>query len=323
MSKSMKIFIQIASYRDPDLKNTIDDIINNSYYKSDLSFGICWQHSADDDWDDITKYGEEQNIHILDVNYTQSRGACWARSLTQSLYNGENFTLQVDSHTRCEPEWDKKILDLYDKLGNSKAILSTYPTMFTPGQNYEEYKKDLYSCHVYNMKNGLISARPRVIKDVTKPIKAVALAAGFIFGPGSIIGDVPYDPEFYFTGEESSLALRYYTHGYDLYHPDIKLFYHYYTRKEQKKHWSDHKNWGSYSTTSHKKLHCLLGRNNDFDLGIYGLGNLRSIEDWRKYSGIDYINKKLHKSVIDNIEPPFEDREQLWLSEEVLNKKND
>jgi hypothetical protein len=317
----MKIFVQIASYRDPDLKNTIQDLIHNAVYKRDLTFGICWQHSKEDFWDDITEYGKQQNIKIIDVDYTLSQGACWARNLTQSLYDGEEFTLQIDSHTRSEPEWDKKVIELYSNLCNNKAIISTYPTIFIPGQKYEEYRKDLYSCHVYHMKNGLISARPRIIQNQTKPIRAVAIAAGFIFGPGKIISDVPYDPDFYFTGEESAIALRLFTHGYDLYHPNIKLFYHYYTRKEQKKHWSDHKNWHRYSTKCHKKLHCLLGRNNDFDLGDYGLGNIRTIEHWRKYSGIDYINKKLHKNVIANLEPPFEDSPLLWLTETQMNDR--
>jgi hypothetical protein len=309
----MKIFIQIASYRDPDLKNTIEDLINNSSCADNLSFGICWQHSEEDLWDNIYEYRDRSNFRIIDVNYSESKGACWARNLTQSLYNGEDFTLQIDSHTRSEKDWDNKILSLYKDLEDDMAIFTSYPSMFQPGQTYDEYDKRVFGCHVYGMENGLINSRPRSLDNNTRPMRAVGLAAGFIFGPGRIIKDVPYDPDFYFSGEEAALAIRYYTHGYNLYHPNINLFYHFYTRKEQKKHWSDHKDWHKYSAVARKRLECLLGRNNDFDLSVYGLGKTRSIEDWKEYSGIDYINKKIHKHLVENKEPPYEQDDNLYI----------
>lgn len=180
-----KIFIQIASYRDPDLNNTIYDLINNAAYPSRLFFGICDQYDNINKIDDKLK--QYINISILSIPYDESRGTCWARSLTQSLFNGEDFTLQIDSHTRSEPNWDEKIIDLYSSFNSKNIILSTYPSMFTPGQNYNEYNKEIYSCHVYGMKNGLINARPRKLVDKTKPMRATSLAAGFIFGSGDII----------------------------------------------------------------------------------------------------------------------------------------
>jgi len=314
----MKIFIQIASYRDPDLKNTIDDLITNAKYKSSLNFSICWQHSLDDSWDNIKHYAEYDYIHVIDVPHAQSKGACWARSLTQSLYNGEDFTLQIDSHTRSEPEWDVKLLDLYNSIGKDNTILSAYPSMFVPGESYEQYDKRIFSCHVYNMKNSFISARPKTLEDKSRPRRASTIAAGFIFGPGKLIQDVPYDPGFYFTGEEAALALRLFTCGYDLYHPNINLFYHYYTRKEQKKHWSDHKDWANYSNRAKQRLSCLLGKNNFFNMDKYGLGNIRTIEDWKQYSGIDYVKSRLHTHLIENKEPPYQDIPNLWISQKDL-----
>jgi hypothetical protein len=168
------------------------------------------------------------------------------------------------------------------------------------------------------MNKGQISARPTRLNNRSKPILASAVAAGFIFAPSSIIKDVKYDPDFYFTGEEASLAIRFFTSGYNLYHPNINLFYHYYTRKEQKKHWSDHKNWSDYSKRASNRLNCLLGRNNNFDMKEHGLGSVRSMEDWRIYSGIDYQNKKLHKYLIDNKDKPYPDESYLWVPETSL-----
>ena len=43
--------------------------------------------------------------------------------------------------------------------------------------------------------------------------------------------EVPYDPDYYFHGEEISLAVRSYTWGYDLFHPHKIIAWHEYTRK--------------------------------------------------------------------------------------------
>jgi hypothetical protein len=325
----MKIFIQIASYRDPELKNTVRDLINKAKYKNNLVIGICWQNNKQEDsWDNIVPFFQNNypeyfhSIKIIDVNYKESKGACWARSFVQDLYDGEDFSLQIDSHSRFEKNWDESLIKMFQELQDDNGVLTTYPGTYSPDHGYTEYDKKIYICNVYNMKNGLISARPKRYPQQYQnaPMRASGLAAGFIFARGHI-NNIKYDPDFYFTGEEASLALRLFTHGYNLYHPNQKLIYHYYTRKNEKKHWSDHKDWHKYSSKAKNRLECLLGRNNNFDLGIYGLGTKRTIDDWTKYSGIDYINKKLHKHLIEGLEPPFVDDPTLWITEDQINHK--
>jgi len=36
---------------------------------------------------------------------SSSLGPCWARHLAQSLHNGEDYVLQIDSHMRFRPNW--------------------------------------------------------------------------------------------------------------------------------------------------------------------------------------------------------------------------
>ena len=49
----MKIFIQIASYRDPQLLYTLKDCLSKAKYPDNLRFGIAWQHSSSDTWDNL------------------------------------------------------------------------------------------------------------------------------------------------------------------------------------------------------------------------------------------------------------------------------
>ena len=51
-----KIFIQIASYRDPQLITTLRDCISNAKYPDNLVFSIAWQHSVEDEWDSLYEY---------------------------------------------------------------------------------------------------------------------------------------------------------------------------------------------------------------------------------------------------------------------------
>ena len=54
--KKNKIFIQIASYRDPELLPTLVDMLNKADKPDNLSVGICWQHSEEDAWDNLDKF---------------------------------------------------------------------------------------------------------------------------------------------------------------------------------------------------------------------------------------------------------------------------
>ena len=51
-----------------------------------------------------------------------------------------------------------------------------------------------------------------------RPLPAFHVGAGCLFAPGRIAEHFPYDPWLYFHGEEQALALRLYTHGWDLFH---------------------------------------------------------------------------------------------------------
>ena len=46
-SKNEKIFVQIASYRDPDVENTIKDMIKKSDNPDNLIVGICAQYGPE------------------------------------------------------------------------------------------------------------------------------------------------------------------------------------------------------------------------------------------------------------------------------------
>lgn len=58
------------------------------------------------------------------------------------------------------------------------------------------------------------------------------MAAGFLFCDGSVVEEVPYDPNLkgVFFGEEAVLAVRLWTHGYDFFTPKEAVVFHLWSR---------------------------------------------------------------------------------------------
>ena len=89
--KENKIFIQIASYRDPQLVPTIKDCLLNAKHPENLVFSIAWQHSIEDTWDNLDNFKDDPRFRIVDINHKDSKGACWARNLLQKRIRSNVF----------------------------------------------------------------------------------------------------------------------------------------------------------------------------------------------------------------------------------------
>jgi hypothetical protein len=323
--KTDTIFVQIASYRDPELSSTIENLLSTAKYKSRLKFGIAWQHAAEDTWDDITKYKKNKQFKILDIPAEESKGVCWARAKLQKLYGGEKYTIQLDSHHQMIKHWDEVLINMLEELkkdGHKKPILTSYLPAYFPRSSTETPNPDMMKepwrmNFDYFLPEGPIFTRPSTIPDIatiTKPIPARFLSAHFVFTDGHWIMNVPYDEMLYFHGEEPSLAIRSFTHGYDLFHPHIVVGWHEYTRTGKKKHWDDN-HWGELDKISFSRIRKMLGMDNellDFDFGLYGLGTERSLHEYELYAGVKFSTRQIHQKTIDRINPPVTTSDEEW-----------
>ena len=322
--KPETIFVQIAAYRDPDLLNTLKDILDKAKNPKDLRFGISWQHSPQDEWDNLDKYFEDERFRILDIPHEESMGACWARNLLQQLYSGETYTLQIDSHTRFIPNWDYELKKEHKRLvkqGIKKPLLTSYAPSFEPDNDPDSRVQKPWRMDFDRFSpDGNVHFLPSTIDDAderTEPIPARFYSAHFAFAKGEFVKEVPHDPQYYFHGEEISIAVRSYTHGYDLLHPHRIFLWHYYTRRGLKKHWDDHGQWGDTNKSSHARNRKLFGMDGEvYDpefFGIYGLGTERTLDDYERYAGISFSKRGVQQHTLSKIDPPcpvIEDEEE-------------
>jgi hypothetical protein len=305
------IFIQIAAYRDPQLVPTVLSCITNAKHPERLHFCIGWQHSEDENIDALKNFA---NIQILDIPYKQAKGACWIRNLIQQQYKGETYTLQLDSHHRFVKDWDELVIGMLKQLqakGHNKPLLTGYISSFDPendpaGRNMVPWKMDFDRF----IPEGAIFFLPASIDDYmqrTEPVPSRFYSAHFCFTLGQFCNEVPHDPNYYFHGEEISIAVRAYTWGYDLFHPHKIIAWHEYTRKGRTKHWDDHNTWVDSNNKCHlrnRKLFEMDGEKRDIDFGPYGFGTVRTLQDYERYAGISFKLRGVQQYTLDRKYPP-------------------
>jgi hypothetical protein len=321
--KEDTIFIQIASYRDKQLLPTLRDCISKAKNPENLRFSITWQHSLEDEWDTLDEFKNDDRFRIIDVDYRESKGVCWARNLLQQQYNGEKYTLQLDSHHRFIENWDIELISMLKYMqskGYAKPLITGYIPSFDPIDE-ENSKINIPWKMVFDRfsPDGNVHFFPEYMDEylsLTKPVKARFYSAHFAFTLGEFAVEVQHDPEYYFHGEEISIAVRAFTHGYDLFHPHKVIAWHEYTRKNSKKQWDDDSEWVQKEKFSHKKnreLFYIDERTRDF--GKYDFGTVRSLEDYEKYSGLNFKKRAVQQYTLDKKYPP----NPIFSSEEYEN----
>jgi len=310
----MKIFVQIASYRDPELEKTIKSMIENAKKPNNLRIGVCRQYHPEDGFDTLNEYRKDKKFRILDVLYTESKGVCWARNQVQQLYGGEEYTLQIDSHMRFEKNWDDEFIKMVKQLqkkGFPKPLLTGYVSSFNPENDPAERIKEPWRM-VFDrfIPEGAVFFLPETIpgwEKMKEPVTSRFYSAHFAFTVGQFSVEVQHDPEFYFHGEEISIAARAYTHGYDLFHPHKTLVWHEYTRKGRTKQWDDDKEWVNRNNVSHSKNRKLFGMDgelSDVDFDIYGFGTERTLKEYEIYSGLRFSRRAVQQYTLDKNYPP-------------------
>ncbi len=307
----MKIFVGIASYCDKLLFFTIKDCIQKADRPKDIIFGVVDQNDTSQKMAIETLAFKDQ-IKYVYINKIDTLGVSWARNIVFSLHDDEEFLLQIDSHMLFDKGWDSELLKQYSDLKklSEKPIITTYPYDFS-------FNKDNIPSYIEQSYKYVLVLRPHPETKLEeksavlrfraehqlsdKPILGCHIAGGFIFTSADFIQEVPYDPFLYFHGEEQSLAIRSYTRGWDIYHPNIIPLHHYYKKtgiEYLSHHW--HKDVDSKrsldSVYLRERATLRLNRllyGDGMKSSAYGLGNVRSLDEYCKFSGIDYKNRRI------------------------------
>lgn len=304
----MRIFVSIASYCDPVLGFTLERAVAAAGAPGRLHFGVVDQSPAGSPRPGSPGGGARLSQVHLDV--ADARGPCWARAIAMSLYDGEDWFLQLDSHMDFDPGWDEQLVAWALALGAPRRalVISTYPDAFR-FEDARPVRSEMTRGVLAQVvkPGGAFQHGHPVLAFEAQPVAtgqalpAFHVGAGCLWAPGRIAQALPYDPWLYFHGEEQALALRLFTRGWDLFHVPALPIHHLYNdaasgAPPRPLHWDAAQEagrdtpWWVLEQRSRARLQALVAGE---DLGVYGLGTQRSLADFAAYSGIDYAARTL------------------------------
>jgi hypothetical protein len=298
----MKIFVQMVSYRG-EASNAMRDCIENSSNKDNIYFGVCLQQD-----EQIPPELNHERIKVSKVDWSQSQGPGWALKQAQNFYEGQEYTMLVDSRTRFEKNWDEKLISALESTGSKKPIITNQPGKFDPANGVKE-STVAYRPSVYQLLDSPL-VWPINMKNINSIVKNNWISSFFFFTRGSHCIECPYDPDIYYSEIEANITLRSYTAGYDIfshYEPIVWKDY-----SQCKMNWQDDSDWWIKDRISKDKLKSLLKG----ELTEFGLGSSRSLKDFEIYSGIDLANGRINKTTLAGNPPPYKfENETQWESE--------
>ena len=301
------IFVSVASYRDDKCARTLKELFSKAKYPDRIFVGIVEQNS-DSDLEKCLAGKESvvphKQVRRISIPHTEAKGPCYARYLASTLFRGETFFMQIDSHTTMVKDWDEKCVTEIEACPNpTKAILSMYPN--DDGEYNVNTTQIPVMCGAKFNEQGLpifeASMKPASYVG-SKPRENGFIAAGFFFAPGRFLRDVPFDPALLhlFQGEEILLSARAYTNGYNIYTPRVNICLHYYLRKDSSKFWDDvdQEEYKRLKAASESRARRILGLEQPaIEPGTdnYGLGTVRKINQFWNHVGINPATKETDK----------------------------
>ena len=274
-----------------------------------LTFGICWQQDPDNPID-VEVFRSDPRFRIIDRTVHESRGGPWARNLAQSLWRGEPYTLQVDSHMKFEQDWDSKLIDMLESLPAKKPIISMNAPLFhydDKGVLQRKFEMGVPTTRVTGWDEGSgwspwFDFGP---PNQQKPGRTRFVNGNFAFSRGQWCAEVPQDPDHYYWGEEFNITVRSYTWGYDLFLPSEVVAWHMlHVDGPPRRHWEHGEDViQQRNRVAYKRLHRLIYSDGGFGLGPYSLGRVRTLHDYEVYAGFDFKAKRAHPDVFTGANP--------------------
>ncbi|GIL48603.1 hypothetical protein Vafri_5080, partial [Volvox africanus] len=242
------IFVSMAAYRDPEGRWTLHSLFSKADHPERVRVGVVWQIDPVTEAEFVGVAGARKHpewlrqISQIVVPYQDAEGPCTARAQAQTLWSGEEYVLQIDSHMRMVSGWDTLCIQQLAAAEaisvSGKAVLSTYPLGYSGAGPAASSPDDTSApatllCAKGFEQDGFLRTVGRVLRQrPAAPVPTHFWAAGLTFARSAWLREVPYCPYLphLFFGEESYMLARMYTRGWDVFAPAVPLAFHQWER---------------------------------------------------------------------------------------------
>jgi GT2 family glycosyltransferase len=290
------IFIQITSYHDQELSKTIIDAIKKSSGINTINFGV---HSIFFE-ENTVEVPNLPNVKVFYSKAPDNLGMGKGRAIAHQFYSGEDYYLQVDSHSRFDRNWDSyliNLMDFYKSEGIEKPLITNYPKLYWYENGNEVVRQ------VEDVVTQFYWKDPERFKLFRTPMQGSYAPNEFLYTSISVSGgSIFVEGEFmkpneliFADGEEIFMAARAFTMGYTLMVPTKQFMYHLYWE-------ADKDNKRRQVCTDFPDLCASLNQVSTDEIklvltealtGEYRLGTQRSLKDYGDYCGLDFVNGRI------------------------------
>jgi hypothetical protein len=256
------IYVAIPSLYDAELARTIADAFAKADHPERVFVGVAIQDDNQKIFKQLKKlYKNNKNVKLSFTKLTSKNvldelGVGTGRAKSHSMYNDEDYVLQIDSHTMFEQGWDAILVDLHleavGEIQNDKIVLTAYAghyfldkdgerTVELP-EGFSATQKFFYSLYAqFQRRYGVIPAASMVdfatITDADRRLfPASKFSANFAFGNKEFAKNLGLDLKAVFFEEEVIQSVNLLSSGFSLVFPNIEsaLVRHLYTKAGSK-----------------------------------------------------------------------------------------
>lgn len=308
------IFVQIPSYRDPELQHTLQDIFAKAKKPENIFVGICHQYdiknSSDKHLFEIP-FPHPNQIRIDEIDYRDTKGVSFARSRCAKMWNKEKWTLTTDAHMRFKENWDE-ILVLDIKKLKAPAILGNVVSKYCYKTGKIEFNDKVHASTIFfNNPEFRFYGLGREVAKISPGISALG---SFTFADAKLINHFYADP-FLESHDEIPNILRLFTYGANIFYYDKNILAHLFDYQDDKNLLIARSNTYKSSKYSYDAVLHLSGVKKTNDATIINhfkknpLGLVRSIRDYERNSGVHFKKKKLRQHAKLGV---FESWQNVW-----------
>ena len=272
-------------------------------------------------------YGDQ--VQIKRFSSDEAKGPTWARAQdADMLMDDAEFCLRTDSHMTFSTHWDTKQIAQWYGARNEYAVLSTY-VADSNQINEDGSEKNInnvwevpHLCSILWQDGHVRNMQAKAARLLERPKLTTLWAAGLSFSKCHAERAVPYDPHtpYIFWGEEFSRTARFWTRGYDIYTPPRTIVAHDYKHTQGD---PTHYKWNgkggprirqnatilNMRDAANRRIWTLLempggdtSPEAKAQLGKYGLGDVRSLDQLINFTGIYLRERKIGPNRCGNID---------------------
>lgn len=301
------IFINIPSYHDPEIWETVDNFYTNAKHPERVYFGITNQTDNKELHQEVLARFLNVKMDIIEPGSIV--GCQPARINSHKLYDSQDYYLNMDSHMRCIKNWDEELINDFEKLQEREgpSVITCYAAPYNKDENGNDIIEDIdYATSFYMQEHNVDHFKKFGIPQFCAynqnygiEIPSPYVSGHFFFTSRQAIIDSPFVKEIMFTEEEIFMAVRFFTAGYNLYNPKRTYVYHRYGRNGRKLFWEDFPEvWYKKDIESRDFANNVL--QNNIINNENGLLSKRTLSEFESYSGLRFSDRAFDESIIKN-----------------------